>query len=45
MKRLNENAEVTTTHCDMDDLMCKLLISLGYKDGIEIFKNFRKWYT
>lgn len=32
-------------HIDMDDLMCNLLIELGYGDGIEVFKNTNKWYA
>ena len=31
-------------HEDMDDLMCEVLISLGYVKGIEIFKAQPKWY-
>ncbi len=32
-------------HGEMDDLMSKVLIELGYKDGIEIFNKQEKWYA
>lgn len=28
-----------------DDLMCNLLRSLGYGEGIEIYDNWTKWYA
>ena len=32
-------------HAEMDDLMCDLLRSLGYGDGVDIFENTDKWYS
>lgn len=32
-------------HHDMDDLMCEVLESLGYGEGVEIFRNTYKWYA
>ena len=32
-------------HMGMDDLMCDLLRSLGYGDGVDIFENTDKWYS
>lgn len=32
-------------HSEMDDLIIKLLYSLGYEDGAEIFEDFPKWYS
>lgn len=31
-------------HITMDDIMCNLLRSLGYGEGIDIFENTDKWY-
>ena len=31
-------------HGEADDLMCELLVSLGYSEGVEIFKKQPKWY-
>ena len=33
------------THREMDRLMCELLTSLGYEEGISIFKNQPKYYA
>ena len=32
-------------HGEADDLMCELLVSLGYAEGVEIFKKQPKWYA
>lgn len=32
-------------HDAMDITMCKLLESLGYGEGIEVFRNAPKWYA
>ncbi len=32
-------------HMAADALMCQLLEELGYAEGIEIFRNTKKWYA
>ena len=32
-------------HREMDRLMCEVLRSLGYDDGIDIFESTDKWYA
>lgn len=32
-------------HIDADELMCDVLRSLGYGDGIDIFDSMHKWYA
>lgn len=32
-------------HGKMDDLMAKVLVELGYRDGIAIFDKQEKWYA
>lgn len=32
-------------HRQADDLMCELLRSLGYGDGVSVFENMTKWYA
>lgn len=31
-------------HANLDDLMCKALLELGYGDGVSIFEKAEKWY-
>lgn len=45
MQKLDENGDTEVSHSNMDDLMCDLLESLGYKEGIKIFKASEKWYA
>lgn len=32
-------------HSMADELMCKILCSLGYGDGVKIFEEMDKWYS
>jgi hypothetical protein len=32
-------------HAQADDIMCDLLESLGYAEGVEIFRRAEKWYA
>jgi len=32
-------------HGRADDLMCKVLDSLGYGAGVKIFQDMEKWYS
>jgi len=45
MKRLAKDDYTETWHINADDLMCSLLRTLGYEDGVEIFESKPKWYS
>ena len=47
MKKICKDDDYTLEECHIfaDDLMCKLLRSLGYGDGVEIFEATPKWYS
>lgn len=32
-------------HVEADDLMCALLVRLGYGDGVAVFEDMEKWYS
>jgi hypothetical protein len=32
-------------HVEADQLLCKLLIELGYKDVVDAWENIDKWYA
>lgn len=32
-------------HVDADDVLCRLLISLGFDDVVEEYKKVLKWYA
>ena len=38
-------SDTEIAHCLADDLMCDLLKSLGYEEGIAIFLESDKWYA
>ena len=33
------------THSNADDILCKLLVSLGYKDVVDEWEKIDKWYS
>lgn len=37
--------DLESTHIAMDNLMCEVLRSLGYDEGVDIFLNTEKWYA
>lgn len=45
MKRLAKDNDTVTWHMDADDLMCSLLRTFGYEDGVEVFESEKKWYS
>lgn len=36
---------IEAAHIKADELMCKILIELGYEEGIDIFKRMEKYYV
>ena len=40
-----EKDDEELAHGYMDDLICDLLINLGYEDGIKVFYATPKWYS
>ena len=45
MQTIGEVRDPEERHSKMDDLMCDLLRSSGYGEGVEIFKDVEKWYS
>ena len=47
MKSLSEDKDkdAEETHWDADELMCEVLVSLGYSAGVEIFRDMDRWYA
>ena len=38
-------SDLGDAHLDADMLMCNVLESLGYGEGIKVFKDAEKWYS
>lgn len=36
--------DVEESHGKADELMCDILESLGYGDGVHVFQDAKKWY-
>jgi hypothetical protein len=39
------NGDPEAAHGKADDLLCEVLESLGYSDGVQIFVEMDKWYA
>ncbi|MBO7451087.1 MAG: hypothetical protein J6U54_12050 [Clostridiales bacterium] len=44
-KWYNERIDEEVCHIEMDELLCKTLSSLGYDEGIKLFRTTPKWYA
>ena len=45
MKKISDIDNIEDRHIEADALMCAVLDALGFKAGIEIFRNMEKWYS
>lgn len=45
MQRIASGNDIEVRHANADDLLCDALEHLGYKDGVDIFRKFSKWYA
>lgn len=36
---------IEDAHIKADELMCKILIELGYEEGVDLFKKMEKYYV
>lgn len=45
MSRIAESVDAEADHVKADELMCQLLTSLGYGEGVKIFRDMYKWYS
>lgn len=45
MYQLAESGDAEADHVKADELMCQLLTSLGYGEGVKIFRDMDKWYS
>ena len=45
MMEIAANGNPEDMHSDADDLMCEVLIDLGYAAGIRVYDGMEKWYS
>jgi len=45
MIEIRDEGDIESRHGHADDLMCKLLESMGYGEGVKIFYDMVKWYA
>lgn len=43
--KIRRDSTPEENHGDADRLMCELLESLGYREGVRYFKEMEKWYS
>lgn len=45
LKAAQVNDDTEAAHSDADDVLCDLLISLGYQDVVDEWRAVHKWYA
>lgn len=45
MRKAMENEDQETAHVHADDVLCGLLLHLGYDDIVDDFNEMPKWYA
>ena len=45
LKDVQQNPDIEAAHGQADDILCQLLISLGYADVVAEYRKVRKWYA
>lgn len=45
MRNIAQMPDVEDAHGQADELMCELLRSLGYEEGVKLFERMDKWYA
>lgn len=40
-----KNNDTESAHLNADNIICDLLVALGYADVVEEYDNVRKWYA
>jgi hypothetical protein len=47
MQKIREEVggDEEVAHARMDNLLCRVLVELGYRDGVAIFDKQLKWYS
>lgn len=43
--RDEQGGDLEISHSEMDDLMARVLVELGYGEGVDIFNGQDKWYA
>lgn len=45
MLECDASGDTEAAHGEADELMCDLLESMGYGDGVEVYREMNKWYA
>ncbi len=45
LRKLSLSNDTEAAHEDADDVLCKLLIALGYPEVVQEFNKIKKWYA
>ena len=45
LKQAQESGDIEIAHVDADDILCELLIGLGYSDVVNEYNEVEKWYA
>lgn len=45
LKEIDKEGSIEEFHIEADKLMCEILESFGYSEGVKYFKDHERWYS
>lgn len=45
VRRIAQSSDEENRHMDADKLLCDVLASLGYGEGVKVYVEMEKWYA
>ncbi len=45
LRKIQKNDDKEEAHIDADEVLCKLLLTLGYKEVVKEYEKIDKWYA
>lgn len=45
LRKLSRSDDTEVAHVEADDILCGVLIELGYENLVEAYEKIRKWYA
>lgn len=45
LAELAKSKDIESAHGEADDVLCELLVALGYEDVVDLYREVPKWYA
>lgn len=45
LRQEQQSGDTENAHCEADNILCELLVELGFKDVVAEYDKIQKWYA